>query len=375
MPVQASVELQDASPVTLRHHAASRDNDGDGMRRTMLSMMLALAVMPLQAQVVPVQTGAPPGQQAGIAADGIRTEATVIVDGTQPGPGLWLVRNGSHDLWILGTLSPLPAKMQWQSKRVEEVIANAQEVIRPPGVSLGVDVGWFKGLTLVPSVLGARKNPGGKLLQQVVSPASYERWKTLKAQYIGNDGGIEKWRPLFAAQELYKQAMKKAGLDNAKSVWPVITKAIETHHPNVTVTQVKITITDPKPLIKEFSKTTLDDTACFDSTMARIETNLDAMRARANAWATGDIEALQTLPTANQYQACMDAVSDAGIGRKLGFRDAQRQSEAKWMAAAEAALNKNTVTFAALDMTELLGGDGVLSKLKAKGYTVLAPDE
>lgn len=345
------------------------------MRKTILAMTMAMVVMPLQAQVAPTQAGASPVQQATVAADGIRTEATVVVDGTQPGPGLWLVRNGAHDLWILGTLSPLPAKMQWQSKRVEEVIANSQEVIRPPGVSLGVDVGWFKGLTLLPSVLGARKNPDGKTLQQMVSPQSYERWKILKARYIGSDGGIEKWRPLFAAQELYKEAMKKAGLDNAKSVWPVITKAIETHHPNVTVTQVKITITDPKPLIKEFSKTTLDDTACFDSTMTRIETNLDAMRARANAWATGDIEALQTLPMANQYQACMDAVSDAGIGRKLGFRDAQRQADAKWMAAAEAALNKNAVTFAALDMKELLGADGFLSKLKAKGYMVLAPDE
>jgi uncharacterized protein YbaP (TraB family) len=353
------------------------------MRKTMLAMgmMLALAAMPLQAQVPPAQPAAAeqveqaPVQQAPMGADGIRTEATVIVDGTQPGPGLWLVRKGNHDLWILGTISPLPAKMQWQSKQVEEVIANAQEVIRPPGVSLGVDVGWFKGLTLLPSVLGARKNPDGKTLQQMVSPQSYQRWKMLKAQYIGSDGGIEKWRPLFAAQELYKQAMKKTGLDNGKSVWPIITKAIETHHPSVTLTDVKITITDPKPLIKEFSKTTLDDTACFDNTMTRIETNLDAMRARANAWATGDIEALQTLPVANQYQACIDAVSDAGIGRKLGFRDAQQQTEAKWMAAAEAALNKNAVTFAALDMKELLGADGFLAKLKAKGYSVLAPDE
>ena len=350
------------------------------MRMTMLAVALgSMFLMPLHAQQVSLQpTEANPSvavQQQALPADGIRTEATVVVTGEQPGPGLWLVRNGSHDLWILGTLSPLPAGLQWQSKQVEDVIANAQEVIRPPGVSFNVDVGWFKGLALLPSMLGARKNPDGKTLKQVVSPQSYARWEALKAQYIGNDGGIEKWRPLFAAQELYKQAMKKADLDNAKSVWPVITKAIETHHPNVTVTQVKITITDPKPLIKEFSKTTLDDTACFDNTMTRIESNLDAMRVRANAWATGDIAALQSLPVANQYQACMDAVSEAGIGRKLGFGDAQRQTEAKWMAAAEAALNKNATTFAVLDIGSMTGANGYLAKLKAKGYTVLAPDE
>lgn len=344
----------------------------------MRNMMLGLALfsMPVLAQQAPpAQDPAAVQQPPAVPADGIRTEATVVVDGEQPGPGLWLVRKGDHDLYILGTLSPLPAKMQWQSTQVQRVIADAQEVVRPPGVSFGVKVGFFKGLTLVPAMLGARKNPDGKSLQEVVSPASYARWTALKARYIGRDGGVEKWRPLFAAQELYKEAMEKHGLDNAKSVWPVINEAIEAHHPNVTLTEVKITVTDPKPLLKELSRTTLDDTACFDATMARIESDLDKMRARANAWATGDMAALQALPVANNYTACMDAISDAGIGQKLGFRDAFRQSEAKWFAAVDAALDKNTVTFAVLDMGQMVGSNGYLAKLKAKGYTVLAPDE
>ena len=299
----------------------------------------------------------------------------MVVPGEQPGPGLWLVRKGGHDLWILGTLNPLPAGMRWQSKQVEQVIANAQEVIRAPRVSFDVKVGFFRGLTLLPSMLGARKNPDGKTLQQVVSPESYARWKALKARYIGNDGGVEKWRPLFAAQELYKEAMKKSGLDNAKSVWPVIDKAIETHHPNVTVVKEEIVVKDPKPLLKEFSKTTLDDIACFENTMTRIETDLDAMRARANAWATGDMAALQSLPPAYQWEACSSAITEAGIGKRLGFGDANQKVRAKWMVAAEAALEKNAVTFASLDMKDLAGPNGFLARFKAKGYTVLAPDE
>ena len=61
------------------------------MRKTMLAMTMALAALPLQAQVPPAQAVAPPLQQATVAADGIRTEATMIVDGTQPGPGLSLI--------------------------------------------------------------------------------------------------------------------------------------------------------------------------------------------------------------------------------------------------------------------------------------------
>ena len=348
------------------------------MRLTMLAMVLgSILAMPLHAQQAAPQAAVadPPVSTQAVPGDGIRTEATVVVTGEQPGPGLWLVRKGGHDLWILGTLNPLPAGMRWQSKQVEQVIANAQEVIRAPRVSFDVKVGFFRGLTLLPSMLGARKNPDGKTLQQVVSPESFARWKALKARYIGNDGGVEKWRPLFAAQELYKEAMKKSGLDNAKSVWPVIDKAIETHHPNVTVVKEEIVVKDPKPLLKEFSKTTLDDIACFENTMTRIETDLDAMRARANAWATGDMAALQSLPPAYQWEACSSAITEAGIGKRLGFGDANQKVRAKWMVAAEAALEKNAVTFASLDMKDLAGPNGFLARFKAKGYTVLAPDE
>ena len=349
----------------------------------MRTAMLVLAVGSMIALPLHAQQADPPSANAALPvaarqplpADGIRTAPTVVVTGEQPGPGLWLVRKGDHDLWILGTLNPLPAGMQWQSHQVEQVIANAQEVIRPPRVNFEVKVGFFRGLTLLPSMLGARKNPDGKTLQQVVSPQSYARWQALKARYIGGDRGIEKWRPLFAAQELYKEAMKKAGLDNAKSVWPVIAKAIETHHPSVTSVKEEIVVTDPKPLLREFSKTTLDDIACFDNTMTRIETDLDAMRLRANAWATGDMAALQSLPPPYQWEACSNAITEAGIGKRLGFGDAQQKLQAKWMVAAEAALAKNEVTFAILGLNDMLGADGYLAKLRAKGYTVLAPDE
>jgi hypothetical protein len=134
-------------------------------------------------------------------------------------------------------------------------------------------------------------------------------------------------------------------------------------------------VTNPKPLLKEWSKTTLDDLACFDNTMTRIETDLDTMRARANAWATGDMAALQSLPPPYSWEACSSAITEAGIGKRLGFGDAQKKVEAKWMAAVDAALARNTVTFATLDMKDMLGPNGYMAKLKAKGYTVLAPDE
>lgn len=330
----------------------------------------AAAVAAVLAGPLGAQEVAPP--QA--TEDDIRIEAPVVVYGEQPGPGMWIVRKGGNDLYLLGTLSPLPKRMQWRSRQVEDVLAQAQEVIRMRGVQFDVQVGFFKGLFLLPKFLAARKNPDDKTLQELVAPGSYARWLTLKARYIGSDRGVERWRPLFAAQELYVHAMKRAGLDSRDVVWPVVAKAIEAHHPAVTVVSEPIVIADPKPLLREWSRTSLDDLACFDNTMAHIETDLGSMHARANAWATGDIAALRALPPAYRWEACNDAVSEAGIGKRLGYGDARRNLDAKWLAAAEAALGKNTVTFAAVPLGRLLGENGYLARLQARGYVVIAPD-
>lgn len=334
------------------------------MRMTAMAALAAclMIAMPLRAQDAPRR---------------ILNADAVLVSGDQPGPEMWLVRSpdGARDMYVMAVLSPLPAGMKLQSSRIDAVVANAQEVIRQPYVSFNVEGGWLRGLMLLPKLMGARKNPDGRTLEQLVSPASYARWKLLKARYIGRNNGVESWRPLFAAQELYKDAMKKSGLDNRSAVNDVLTKAIETHHPSVTVVKEQITVTDAKPLLQEFSKTTLDDVACFDNTMKLIETELDTMRLRANAWSTGDMATLQALPPPHQWEACSAAISEAGIGKRLGFGDAERNLEEKWMAAAEKALASNKVTFALLSAGNVFGPKSYLAKLKAKGYTVLAPDD
>ena len=307
--------------------------------------------------------------------DGIRTEQAIVVEGEQPGPGLWLVRKGDHDLYLLGTLSPLPMKMHWQSKQVHHVLSRASEVIYAPRVSLEVKAGFFKKLSLLPQLMGARNNPNGKRLQDLVSPATYARWQVLKARYIGHDAGVERMRPVFASQELYGEAMKKAGLDRKSIATPVIAEAIKKYQPAVTRPTEIVVIADPKTVLREWKNTSLDDVACFDKTMNVIENELDAMRALANAWATGDVQALRTLPQAALWETCVNSMTEAGIGRRLGFADAQRHAEEKWFLAVEKALSSNAVSFAMLPVTEMLKPNGYLAKLEAKGYTVIAPDE
>jgi len=298
---------------------------------------------------------------------------TVVVTGAQPGPGLWKVRKGDHTLWILGTLSPLPKRIQWESANVQQVIAGSQEVLGPPGVAVKTKQGMFRTLLLLPSLFKARKNPDGKTLQELLPPAQFARWQGLKQRYIGRDRGIEKWRPVFAALELYNKAIERSGMTHGGVVGPVTGAAIKRAKINTTRTDVTITIDNPKAAIKAFSSESLNDQDCFNRTLDRIEGDLGTMIARANAWAGGDIETLRTLPYRNQFTACSAAFAEADIARKLGYQDLDKRMERSWLAAAETALGKNVSTFATLPISQLLQPEGYLAKLRAKGYDIEEP--
>lgn len=295
----------------------------------------------------------------------------VVVSGEQPGPGLWKVSSGNHVLWILGTLSPLPKRMMWRSGDVEKTVAGSKEVIGQESVR--ANIGFFRGITLLPSLLRARYNSDGKTLSQILPPDLYARWARLKALYLGNDAGIEKWRPMFAAMRLYQKAVDRSDLSQSNIVWPVIRKVAGAHDVAITQLKVKIDIGNPKQTLRDFEQTPrAADIACLEATMRRLETDLGNMKLRANAWAVGDLETLERLPAPDQVSKCVEAfTSGPGLQQKL---DAGRERYfAAWLAAVESALSRNDVSFATLPMSELLGTSGRLAKLQAKGYAVERP--
>lgn len=330
---------------------------------TCLALCLLTLAAPALAQTPPIA----PAQET------IRDIDTVVVSGVQPGPGLWKVSRGEHVLWILGTISPVPKNMQWLSRDVEATIAQSQEVLAPPSVSIGTDLGMFRSMLLIPSALKARRNPDDKTLREVVPADLYARWLPLKARYIGGDRGVEKWRPVFAAQELYEAAMRRSDLSLKGIVWPVVERSAKEHKVKVTESKIEIKIKDPKAVLKDFNTTTLADTDCFAKTLSRIEGDIEAMRARANAWAIGDIETLRALPQGDQYEVCVRAVAASGVAQRLGFGDLRERVIQAWLGNADKALLNNQVSFASLPVMELLKPDGYLARLQARGYTVEAP--
>lgn len=299
---------------------------------------------------------------------------TVVVTGTQPGPGMWKVSKGDHVLWILGTVSPLPSGMEWKADEVVAVLKQSDAVLAAPSLAVDADIGLFRGLFLLPTALKAGKNPDGKTLREVLPAPLFERWVAIKPRYFGRDGGIEKKRPLLVANELYHKANHQAGLGQKPVVSPVINGVLKERGMKPMPTALKIRIEDPKEAIKEFSREGVDDQDCFRTALERVEKDMPTLVARANAWAVGNIEALRALPVENQQDACMMAFVAGEYAKKRGITDVEARVRERWLEVAEAALEKNRVTFATLSMDDVFESGGYLAALQAKGYAVEAPE-
>ena len=322
-----------------------------------------------RAATPPATNPPPPPNTPSITLD------TVLVSGQQSGPGMWRVQHGDHVLWILGTQSPLPRKMEWYSDAVAETVLQSQEIIGEPGVNFSADIGRVRGLFLLPSLFAARKIPDEGTLRDVLPEALYTRWSALKAIYMPRSRKVERWRPIFAAGELYGEAIEEVGLTRKDLVWPVVEKLAKKHKLPITSPKVDVKIEAPREAIREFATTGIDDTGCFATTLERLETDLGDMKARANAWAEGRIDILRALPFPDQNAACRNAILAASVSETNGLQDLPQRVEAAWLESASAALEKNASTFAILPIAQLLREDGPLAKLRARGYRIDTPEE
>ena len=303
----------------------------------------------------------------------IRVLEPVVVTGVRAGPGLWQVRKGEHVLWILGFVAPVPNKMQWYAPQTEAVLRKTQEIIWPPGVSATLGFGGaFQAALALPAILRARKNPDGKTLKQVLPADLYQRWSGLKAVYLKGDDDIETWRPIFAAEVLYGAAIKRAGLTYDTGVGKRIDKLGAKYDIKRTSTMGKTRVKNPRALAKSFARAELDDVACFRSVLDRLEQDVTQAALKANAWAVGDLESLKRLQGTSK-QPCFDTLAKTEAGQSMGIDAAVAASEQGWLAAADAALAKNDTSFAALPMGELLEPDGLLARLRSKGYVISEP--
>ena len=307
-----------------------------------------------------------------------------VVSGEYPGPGLWKVTRADdpsgHVMWIVGEPPPLPKRMKWKSKDIEAVALGAQEILLDSAVRMDADekIGFFRGVTLMPAMLEARRNPDDAKLKDLVPAQMYAALaraeKALpRAVKAASRAGVRCLRRTSCARP-----HSRTSSCGRRRRWDVIGKLAEEHKIKVTTPLLRYTFkrSEVRTKLKEFSKESLPDVECLGTMLALTEALADreTQSERAHAWAVGDHEALARLPALpSPYLPCAMAVLSSQVAREVVPADIREQVHALWLQAAEKALAANPTTFAVAPFVKLTRPGGYLEMLRAKGYLIEAP--
>jgi hypothetical protein len=331
----------------------------------------------------------------------------VVVVGRLPGPPLWKVSKGEHVLWILPLIDAYPKKMEWESARVEALIAKSQEYIERPRTYRGLST--FNPITLVRamSLSGRpRQLPDGQKLVDVLSPELYQRFNNLKARYLPHDKDIERLRVSAAGAKLQQGILDREQLETLRynrtgspelitsklNKWIKRNKAIRRTNPQHGSLHA-VASGDLKLAAKAMEEASTSaafgswEEACLEKTLAYFEKDIEVVKKRANAWAQGRADDLiEPAPLHGRGDACNNppSIPDGSPALAKLHREApglaelllddraesERISRDRWLAAAETALSRNTTTFAVLYVNDIVDEGGLISRLAAKGYEV-----
>jgi len=285
----------------------------------------------------------------------------VVVTGERTGPGMWHVHRGTAQLWILGSMSPLPKGITWRSKQVEQVLDSANQVLVQKPFEIGIArILWL--LITEHNVLMVR---GGKRLKDVLPADLHARFAVQRAKYTQDSDKWERFRPLIAAAFLQQAAFHQAGLSTRLDLGAAIRVLAKKHH--VRVEEVKFAgVGDVLEALKTMPPAT--ENTCVAASLVTIETDLPRLVDRAQAWASGNVERIAKLREPAEVDACRAAL-DAGVGASELIARMRRT----WIDTMEKHMQNGAATLAVVNMDMLLEPGGLLDELRAKGYEIDAP--
>jgi uncharacterized protein len=264
-------------------------------------------------------------------------------------PALWEVQNpsGKGKLYLFGTFHLLPKTTQWQSQLFDKKIKSAKKYV------FELSEADMKSPESQQLLLSKGMLPEGQALDAIVGPELFA-----KVDAAGKAVGVptvvlNRMRPWMASVLLGVQAAKAAGMEPGLGVEAVLqARAASAKLPVAGLETMADQVDALAALDDDGAREMLAETA---NELANANTIFAEM---LTAWASGDsgkIEAaflndMQTYPKA--YEALL------------------KQRNLRWLPKLEALLAERTPVLVAVGAGHLVGPDGVVALLRAKGYKI-----
>jgi uncharacterized protein YbaP (TraB family) len=285
----------------------------------------------------------------------------IIVSGERAGPGLWHVQKGAAQLWIFATVSPLPKDMTWRSKQLEKILDGTDQVL----VAKPVEIGIARALWLLVTQRDLLMLGHGKKLKDVMPADLHARFAAQRAKFTKDADKWEKFRPIIAAAFLEEDALHAVGLSTRLDLADEVRSLARKHH--VRIEEFKFAgLHDVLDALKTLPPAT--EQKCVAASLATIETGMPRLIDRAQAWATGDVQRIQSLPESAEVAQCRAAITvEPGAG------DLYTLLRQTWVNNMARHLETGGVTLAVVSMDMLIESGGFLDALRSRGYTIDSP--
>ena len=293
----------------------------------------------------------------------------VLVLGEIPGPPIWKVAKDDHALWILGYPKWVPADLSWRSELVEHVLADSSEYLTSVGASItGNPLNVLKVARVLRQFRRMRQIPDRGTLNDLLPEDLYELFLQTQLLYAPKRDDLGRLRPSEAAKELFDSAARSASLERgSRTIHRAIHKRARKHGLKEVTAVISQRVEDSDLLDSMAEMSAGAEQTCLKVRLQGLDARLEGLRRRAAAWAEGDLASVRAHPG--------DLATEVCNPRRLASRpevwiEMESRSWALWHDNAERALRNNAATFAILPLTDLLRGDGPLSRLRERGYEV-----
>jgi uncharacterized protein YbaP (TraB family) len=285
----------------------------------------------------------------------------IVVTAERAGPGMWHVHRGAANVWILGSISPLPRDITWRSKQVETVLESTSQVLVQKPLEISIPrILWMLIADRKFLMVG-----GGKRLKDVLPPELHARFAAQRSN-VGEDADKwERYRPIIAVAFLQQAAFHKVNLSMRLDLGAALRALAKKH--GVRIEEIKVAgASDMLEALKTMPAAT--ERTCVEASLSTVESGLPRLVDRAQAWAVGNVERIENLPELKDVDACRTAL-DADKGA-LDMIGRIRQT---WLENIEKNLRSAGTTIAVVNLDMLLERGGLLDELRSKGYEVDAP--
>jgi uncharacterized protein YbaP (TraB family) len=285
----------------------------------------------------------------------------VVVTGERAGPGMWHVHRGAANVWLLGSIAPLPRDITWHSQQVERVLQSSSQVLVQKPLEISIPrVLWM--LIFDRNILMVK---GGKKLKDVLPADLYARFAQQRSNVGEDSSKWERYRPLIAAAFLQQAAFHQVNLSMRLDLGAALRVLAKKH--GVRVEEINVAgVSDMLEALKTMPPET--ERTCVEASLSTVESGLPRLIDRAQAWAGGNVERLENLPELKAVDACR-----AALDSSRGALDVITRIRQTWLSHIEKYLQTAGSTIAVVNLDMLLERGGLLDELRANGYEVEPP--